>query len=391
MWDLKPDAPAEVRGPFRPIATSLPGLSICEHLPRLAQQAGRYSLVRSVTHPNHNHTHMIYYTLTGRHMTSPNPNDNVPNPPARGDHPHLGSVIGRFKPGEAGLPGYVALPELSIRMQPVTLQGGHAGFLGPRYDPLAINEDPRNPESLRAVVLPREVDASRFERRETLLATIDGRGRGAPPVQGYETVREAAVRMIGHSRASTLFFLDREPDSVRDRYGRHRFGQSLLLARRLAEAGVPLIAIHFNYMTKCDGWDTHGKNFEALKDELLPLLDEGLAALLEDLDGRGRLDETLVVCMGEFGRTPRINAQAGRDHWGHCAAVLLAGGGVQPGRVLGASDRLAAYPSDFPVDPADVQATIYHCLGLDPALTMKDLTGRPLPITQGFPIAPLLS
>jgi hypothetical protein len=391
MWDLKPDAPAEVRGPFRPIATSQPGLFIGEHLPKLAQIAGRYSLVRSVSHPNSNHTHMIYYTLTGRHMTSPNPNDNVPNPPTRADHPHLGSVVARFRGGRGGLPGYVALPELTIRMQPVALQGGNAGFLGPRFDPLAINDDPRNPESLRAVVLPREVTADRFGRREALLAAIDGRGPHAPPALSYSAAREAAAKLIGVPKASTVFFVDQEPTRVRDRYGHHRFGQSLLLARRLAEAGVPLIAVHYNNMSKCDGWDTHAKNFDCLKDELLPMLDQGLSALLEDLGARGRLEETLVVCMGEFGRTPRINPQAGRDHWGPCASVLLAGGGIQPGRVLGSSDRLATYPSTFPVDPSDIQATVYHALGLRPDLVMTDPAGRPLPISQGTPVRELLA
>lgn len=391
MWDLKPDAPAEVRGPFRPIATTVPGLSIGEHLPRLAQLAGRYSLVRSVTHPNHNHTHMIYYTLTGRHMTNPNPNDNVPNTPNRSDHPHLGSVLSRYRPSERGLPGCVALPGLSIRMSPVELPGGNAGFLGPRHDPFAINEDPRDPASLRAVVLPQEIPAARFERREALLATIDGHRPGSARFRNFEAARESAARLIGLPAARTLFFLDDEPPTLRDRYGRHRFGQSLLLARRLAGSGVTITVSHFNYMSKCDGWDTHGKNFECLKDELLPMLDQGLSALLEDLDDRGRLDETLVVCMGEFGRTPRINPQAGRDHWGHCASVLLAGGGIPPGRVLGSSDKLGAYPNTSPIDPADIQATIYHCLGLPPHQQMTDSMGRPMPLSNGSPITALLA
>jgi hypothetical protein len=391
MWDLKPDAPAEIRGAFRPIGTTVPGLRISEHLPRMARLADRYSLVRSVSHPNHNHTHMIYYTLTGRHMTQPNPNDNVPNPPSRADHPHTGSVVARFRPSGSGLPGYVALPELSIRMQPVTLQGGHAGFLGPRYDPFAINEDPSQPDGLRSSLRPDTVGPSRTRAREALLAAIDGAPPRLRPLRDYEAVREAAVRLTGSPRAARLFFLDDEPPHLRDRYGRHRFGQSLLLARRLAEAGVPLVAVHFNYMSKCDGWDTHANNFPCLRDELLPLLDEGLSALLEDLAARGRLDETLVVCMGEFGRTPRINPNGGRDHWGSCASVLLAGGGVRPGRVLGSSDRFGAYPETDPHDPTEVQATIYHALGLEPDRPMVDPTGRPMPICTARPLEGLLS
>jgi uncharacterized protein (DUF1501 family) len=186
-----------------------------------------------------------------------------------------------------------------------------------------------------------------------------------------------------------MFALDREPDRLRERYGRHRFGQSLLLARRLVEHGVSFVGVHFNYMTRCDGWDTHQKNFEALRDELLPLLDQGLSALLEDLRWRGLLDETLVVTMGEFGRTPRINKDGGRDHWGHCASVLFAGGGVRGGNLVGASDRTCAFPAELPVAPADVVATIYHALGLQPHTTMVDPLGRPMAISEGRAISQL--
>jgi uncharacterized protein (DUF1501 family) len=187
-----------------------------------------------------------------------------------------------------------------------------------------------------------------------------------------------------------VFSLDREPVVVRDRYGRHRFGQSLLLARRLAEAGVPLVAIHFNEMTVCDGWDTHSGNFKALEQELLPMLDQGLSALLGDLRERGLLEQTLVVCLGEFGRTPKINANAGRDHWGPCSAALLAGGGIRGGQVIGASDRLAAHPVTRPIDPVDIHATMYHCLGLDPHTMIRDPLDRPWAISTGEVIAELV-
>jgi hypothetical protein len=205
-------------------------------------------------------------------------------------------------------------------------------------------------------------------------------------------VRKRAITLTGatHGGGRHLFSLDGEPDRVRDRYGRHRFGQTLLLARRLTEVGVPMVAVHFNEMTVCDGWDTHSKNFEALQSELLPFLDQGLSALIDDLDQRGRLGETLIVCMGEFGRTPKINANAGRDHWGDCSSTLLAGGGIRGGQVYGASDKHGAYPKSDPVDPADIQATVYKCMGLEPNLAVYDHLSRPHAISTGSVVRELL-
>ena len=390
MWDLKPDAPAEIRGPFRPIATTVPGVHICQHMPRLAQLTGKYAVIRSVSHPNNNHTPMIYYTLTGRPTRRPEEDNNI-NPPSRTDHPHTGSVLARFK-GTQGLPGYVALPELAIRSnldnvrQTVLLRGGKAGFLGARYDPLGINGDPGDFASMPALTPPRDVTAERIHRRESLLAVMNsGRASG-----DFTTLRQTAVFLSGSASRASLYSLDNEPRNVRERYGLHRFGQSLLLARRLAEAGVPMIAVHFNYMTRCDGWDTHSKNFNDLRRELLPMLDQGLSALVEDLDQRGTLDETLVVSLGEFGRTPRINAQAGRDHWGHCSSAFLAGGGIRGGQVLGASDPHGAYPRSDKVDPVDIQATIYHLMGLDPNEHLRDQVDRTWTLTTGQVIGKLL-
>src|SRR5262245_23733272 len=358
MWDLKPAAPAEIRGPFRPIATSLPGLQICEHLPRLATMAQRYALVRSVSHHNHNHTPMIYYTLTGRQVARPD-QDNDVRPPQRSDAPHLGSVLARFKPSPAGLPGYVAIPELAVRSSlqgefrraRTPLRGGAGGFLGPLVDPLAVNGDPGTAEAVPALSPPRDVFGERLERRAALLSVLDQRSTATSHRAHGELHRQAVVLTGSGGGTARIFTLDAEPLPLRERYGRHRFGRALLLARRLAEAGVPMSAIHFNEMTICDGWDTHSRNFQALQSELLPMLDQGLSALLEDLEQRGLLAETLVVVMGEFSRTPRINRDAGRDHWGSCQSVLLAGGGVQGGRVVGASDRIGAYPTTEPVDP----------------------------------------
>jgi hypothetical protein len=396
MWDLKPNAPAEVRGPFKPIATNLPGLQICEYLPRLARLTQRYALVRSVSHNNHNHTPMIYYTLTGREVERPG-EDNDVRPPQRTDAPHVGAVLARFKSVPPGLVGHIAIPELAVRSSTrgefkrvrSLLRGGGGGFLGPLVDPLGVNGEPGTSDAIPALAPPPEVHAERLERRAALLAALDSRGPAEK--NGVGELRRQAVMLSGATGgAARAFSLDGEPPALRDRYGRHRFGQAMLLGRRLAEAGVPMTAIHFNEMTVCDGWDTHSKNFEALKGELLPMVDQSLSALLEDLEQRGLLGQTLVVVMGEFGRTPKINAAAGRDHWGSCQSVLLAGGGIKGGRVYGSSDKVGAYPASDPVDPVDIHATMYHCMGLDPEQLMYDSLRRPYPLSTGRVISPLV-
>jgi len=398
MWDLKPNAPAEVRGPFRPIATNVPGLQICEHLPLMAARADRYALVRSVSHNNHNHTPMIYFTLTGRPHEQPE-RDNDVRPPQRTDFPHVGAVIARFKRSSRGLPGYVAIPELAVRSSTegefkrarTPLRGGGSGFLGPRFAPLFVNEDPGNEGAVPALALPRDVSAGRLERRAALLSVLNSKGGTIPNTQIYGELRDQAVLLTGAAaQSSDIFSLAAEPPALRDRYGRHRLGRALLLARRLAEAEVPMVAIHFNNMTVCDGWDTHKGNFAALKGELLPMLDQGLSALLDDLGARGLLQQTAVVVMGEFGRTPKINADAGRDHWGSCQTVLLAGGGIKGGQVYGTSDKLAAFPASDPVDPADLHATVYQCMGIDPHAMIHDAMRRPFEICTGRAIQALL-
>jgi hypothetical protein len=391
MWDLKPAAPAEIRGPFQPIATSVPGLQVCELLPRLARLANRYALVRSVSHNNHNHTPMIYYTLCGRQVERPSVDNDV-RPPQRTDFPHLGAVLARFKPSPRGLPGYIAIPEVAIRSSTegqfkrarTLLRGGGSGFLGPLVEPLGINGDPGTAEAIPSLTLPKDVPGERLERRMALLSLLERGGPALAGTQDHQALRQQAVMLTGASSgAAPVFSLEREPVPLRERYGRHRFGRAVLLARRLAEAEVPMVAVHFNEMTVCDGWDTHSKNFEALKSELLPMVDQSLSALLEDLQQRGLLEQTLVVMMGEFGRTPKINKDAGRDHWGSCQSVFLAGGGIKGGVVHGSSDRTAAYPASDPVDPVDIHATIYHCLGLDPAAPMYDHLGRHWPLSTG--------
>jgi hypothetical protein len=395
MWDLKPLAPAEVRGPFKPIATTVPGLQICEHLPRLGTLAHRYALIRSVSHNNHNHTPMIYYSLTGRPVEQPLVDNDV-RPPQRTDFPHVGAVLAHLKGSPAGLPGFVAIPEVATRSSTQgefkrarqLLRGGGAGFLGPICDPLGVNGDPGSADGVPAIQPATEVSEARLESRVAILNALDQRGAEVP---SQRTLRNQAVSLTGRSGgAAGLFRLDGEPSRLRDRYGNNRFGRALLLARRLTEAGVPMIAVHFNEMTVCDGWDTHAKNFQALQSELLPMLDQGLSALLEDLHQRGQLGDTVVACFGEFGRTPRINKDAGRDHWGSCQSVLLAGGGIPGGQVVGSSDRIAAYPTADPIDPVDVHATIYHRLGLAPDTTIYDNLRRPMPICVGRAIRQLV-
>jgi hypothetical protein len=387
MWDMKPAAPAEIRGPFKPRASAVVGMQFCEHLPQLAQRANDLAIVRSVTFPNNDHPFMIYHTLTGRESRVPL-GANTVLPPSRSDDPHMGSVIARFRHHDSQVPAYVAIPEVRVRMATVPVSGGgRAGLLGAQYDPLAINDDPR--ERFSGIALPEGISVDQFHQREALLAVIDGHVPRSGAWQEYQAYRQSASRLVSAASNGGLFALDEEKPSVRERYGQHRFGQSLLLARRLVERGVSFVGVHFNHMTKCDGWDTHQKNFESLQGELLPLLDQGLSALLEDLRRRGMLDETLVVTMGEFGRTPRVNKDGGRDHWGPCSSVVFAGGGVRGGNLVGASDRTCAYPAELPLAPHDVVATIYHCLGLEPRSVMYDPLGRPMTVCDGRAIAQL--
>ena len=384
MWDLKPDAPSEFRGPFNAIATSAPGVRISEHLPGLARQAHRMSIVRSLGYNNSDHPFMTYYTLTGR--VSPRPlGANTILPPSREDDPHLGCVVSKFRHPAPHVPGYVAIPEVQVRMTMMPVAGGgRAGYLGPEYNPLAINGDPREAGAVAALKLPEDMTADRHADRGELLALLDGFGRDLKRVQEYASVRRRASELTDSAGGDQLFSLEAEKPAVRDAYGRHRFGQSLLLARRLIERDVSFVGVHFNNMTKCDGWDTHKNNFSCLRGELLPILDQGLSALLADLADRGLLDETLVVCMGEFGRTPRINKQAGRDHWGQCGAAVLAGGGVRGGNLVGASNAVGAYPTETPVGPPDMVSTIYHALGLNPhALVVDARLNRTLQLSDG--------
>jgi hypothetical protein len=381
IWDLKPDAPADIRGEFRPIATSVPGLFLGEHVPRSARTAHRFALLRAVTHPDNTHTVAMHYMLTGRRHAQPSTNPR--NQPS--DFPCFGAAVQYLRPGRGDLPSGISLnaPANQVSANNHIFPGFFAGILGSGYDPMFVAQDPSAP-GFRPLPAAEGAMAARLRQRSSLLAAVEGRRRAldaAAGVGAFRTDYRRAFDLITSARVRQAFELAREPARVRDRYGRNSFGQGLLLARRLVEAGVSLVTV--NWARDDAYWDTHANNFRDLKTKLLPPFDLGFSALLEDLEGRGLLEETLVVCLGEFGRTPQINRNAGRDHWAACNSVVLAGGGVRPGQVHGASDRRAAFPITPPVAPDDLAATLYHALGIDPATEFRDRQGRPWQLTLG--------
>lgn len=390
-FDPKPTAPAGIRGEFGVRRTRLPGVLFGEHVPLLAGRNDRFALVRTCAQSSTHHQSAAYEALTGY----PPRRDAVALTATSTDHPNLGSVVAARAPGRSHLPRFVQLPQLASDVGNLT-PGQFAGFLGRQYDPLAIIKDPCAPDfDVAELSLPADVSATRLHDREGLRRLVDRQTQAlerSAEVRALDVYQGRAVGLLTGPKVRRAFDLDREPAAVRDRYGRNTLGQSCLLARRLVEAGVKLVTVcsGFNGKTPQDAWDTHSNNFRRLKGQLLPPLDGGLSALLDDLGQRGLMGRTLLVVMGEFGRTPRINKAAGRDHWHHCYSVLLAGGGVRPGAVLGRSDRQGAYPVQGRVcRPADLCATVYACLGINPAAEMADQGGRPLPLSRGEPIREL--
>jgi hypothetical protein len=391
ILDLKPDAPKEIRGEFKPIATRVPGVSITEHLPRLAGLANHYAVIRSVTHRDNDHAIGAYLALTG--YSHPKHDILGIEPPATPlDMPCLGSVVGKLRPADKPVFPYVTLGELRHFGNNDSM-GQNAGCLGKIHDPFTVPFarpltgalDVTGVASLWAAADGRQLDG-----RRRLLEQMT---RAAPALEATSSMRDLddftrrAYELLASPASRDAFDLSKEPQKVRDSYGPTPFAQNCLLARRLVEAGVPVVTV---YSFGNRDWDTHGGNFAALKNTLLPPTDQGVSALLNDLAGRGLLDETLVVWMGDMGRTPRLNNGAGRDHWSFCYSILMAGGGVRGGQVFGSSDRSAAYPSTNPVGPADVAATIYHCLGIDPRTDVTDQHGRPFVVCTGTPIAAVL-
>jgi hypothetical protein len=399
LWDMKPLAPREYRGPFDPIATSAPGVMLCEHLPLLARQAHHLALVNSVgASVNTNDHHAgYYYNLTGHpaDITFLSlGNNRTPQPD---DWPYMGTVAASRRPQHPSLPNAVTLPHMPSR-KPYTRPGQFAARLGIEYDPLYLDGSREQPRVFRAPsleLLP-ESEGPRLDRRKDLLAAMDDARRGFDEVGAtgkWSRQQQRAFELLASARTATALDVEGEPAAVRERYGETVNGMSLLLARRLVEAEVPFVTVFWMghgisspLAKKCrsaGAWDTHGNNFSCLKEDLLPEFDRAFSALVEDLAQRGLLDETLLLVTSEMGRTPRIGdprsggtSGAGRDHWTHCHTNVLAGGGVRGGQTYGASDRLAEYPADHPVTPAHIAKTVYHAMGVH-NLEATDEQGRP--------------
>jgi hypothetical protein len=370
--DLKPDAPSSVRGVFNPIRTKVPGIEICEHLPKLAGVTDKFSLIRSFTHNDAGHGPADHHMLTGYH---PNAAFNAGLSP-NNQHPSFGSVIGQRlgARGGAGVPPYVCLPG----MHP----SASSAYLGPGAVPFVIETDPNSPAfEIPDIQPPLHVDAGRIADRRALLSQVDRFQKAAelranPATTERSVFAERAVSLMTSPEAKRAFDLQREDAVLRDLYGRTTLGQSCLMARRLVEAGVRCVTINHQ------NWDTHSRGFATLKDDLLPKLDAALSALFTDLEERGMLRSTVVVVTGEFGRTPKINKDAGRDHWSRCFTVLLAGGGIQGGRVIGKSDAQASDPAESPYGPEDLAATVYHLMGIPPHDEMLTQEGRPVMLSN---------
>jgi len=415
-FDLKPDAPAEIRGEFRPIATRTPGIEICEHLPLLAQRSHLWALVRSLSHGSNDHSAGHHIMLTGR---SDLPSGFDPNQPLPGDWPSMAAVGGALTAPRNNLPPAVVLPERLIHNTGRIIPGQFAGLMGPRRDPWFIEASPFDPTAYGAypsfefdhqerpvpprtkhfqapnLSLPEGFSRPRLSGRLRLLqcidhqrAALDSLARNEP----FDQYRQTALAMLTDVKVKAAFdVLDTDPKLL-DRYGRHAFGWSLLMARRLIEAGVNLVQVNLG---NNETWDTHGNMFPHLKEKLFPPTDQALSALLDDLKDSGLLDSTLIVMAGEFGRTPRISSLPqyyklpGRDHWGKVQTVLFAGGGVAGGRVVGASDKIGGFPRSDPQTPENLAATIYRALGLPSTVAWQDAQDRPHYVYRGEPIAGL--
>ena len=388
-FDLKPHAPAEIRGEFQGIDTSVPGLKICEHFQRMAPLMDRVALVRSLTHNDPAHLSSAHATLTG-HRAPVLFSDA--DPPSSKDTPHLGSVMAKLRPASSALPSFVTMPWLAYHPAAPGGQapGQHGGWLGKQYDPMLLGGDPNDANwGVPELQLRDGVDLRRLEERKSLLhhlAEERARFEANDTTATMNGLRAKACELLLSSQTHEAFDLSRESAATRDRYGRNIHGQCVLLARRLVEHGVPLVSVNWHN----DGhnfWDTHGNNFHRLKNDLIPPSDQALAALLTDLEERGMMEDTIVAWVGEFGRRPQITANnAGREHWPFCYVGLLAGGGIGGGAVYGESDSRAAYPARDPVTPQDFAATIYEALGVPHEITLGDQLGRPLRVCEGTPI-----
>ena len=390
MWDMKPEAPSEVRGEFDPIASSLPGVTVSEHLPRLAQQMHRTTLIRSMHHSvNNSHAAAVYAALTG-HDRGEQGGGAKPS-----DHPSPGSVMAKLRPAANRTLPYISLPYKTKEGAGGPLQPGFlGGFMGPTFDPFWVLNNPDAADfHVDNLALPAPVTQERMNDRSRLLSDL-GRGlkiHNEPSLTAIDDFQSRAFELLTSDAAQQAFDLNRETPEMRARYGRNIYGQSTLLARRLVEAGTRFVTLSWAPDANAT-WDTHGDNFNKLKKILLPEFDAACSSLLQDLDDRGLLERTLVCVLGDFGRSPRINAGAGRDHWNSCYTIMLAGAGIRQGFVYGASDRTGSVPAESPVSPGDVMATVYRLLGVQSTTQILDSLGRPHEVVpQGRVISEILA
>jgi hypothetical protein len=387
-FDLKPAAADGIRGEFKPIDTKMPGIRICEHLPKLAQMTDKYAIIRSLTHTGTNHGTSAYHMLTGHIHATP----GTLRHPTPADFPSVGCAVGKFGKQPKDVPAYVSLPAVMVDGDGGEVPGQGPGLLGQRWAPFWALGDPSQADfSIDTLHLPGDVDRGRLRERIALQAGFDRRAENIAKLTGPQVLDghyERAFRLLQSDKARKAFDLASEPEKVRERFGWHYFGQSCILARRLVEAGVPMLTVYWGRGAPAalGNWDTHSDNFNLMKNDLLPICEQALTALLDDLHQRGLLDETMVVWFGEFGRTPKINKNAGRDHWGFCQSALIAGAGVRGGQVYGSSDGSAAYAAELPVSPDDLAATIFESLGVNTEQEMQDPVGRPQPLCSGKPV-----
>lgn len=387
-WDPKPSAPADVRGEFQAISTNVPGIEIGEMLPKLAQHADKLAIVRSMTHSDPAHLSSVHHLMTG-HL-APRVNSDA-DAPSRKDSPHIGSVLTKLEPPTSVIPPFISMPWTV--MHPAapggTAPGQNAGWLGPAYDPFLIQGDPNSRRfEISGLSLSPGLNSERMASRQQLQQALD-QSYDSSSEGAFDLWQTKALEMLTTPAIQDAFKLFRESKEMRQRYGRHIHGQCLLLARRLFEAGTRFITVNW-HQDHANFWDTHGDNFNSLKKRLAPPADTGFATLLEDLSERGMLDDTLIVWVGEFGRRPQITKNnAGREHWPWCYSAVLAGGGIRGGQVYGRSDRLAAYPTETPVSPADLTATMYHAMGYSSETVLRNFENRPMRLTAGEPLTQL--